>query len=163
MLSYLAGKSEVSHTTEFKISTQEKTMSAENTRKVIQRFMDNVESLKLLEAFGMLAEDGTWTIIGKCPASRTFNGRKELFELLLPMLGGFKQPPQIRFSPPIVEGDRAVMLGSGRGIGPTGIVYDQPHYAWVTRVRGDEIVEIIEFLDTGALETAVFGKKIVDA
>jgi ketosteroid isomerase-like protein len=55
------------------------------------------------------------------------------------------------------------MLGAGCGIGPTGIVYDQPHYAWLTRVRGDEIVEIVEFLDTGAPETAVFGKEIVDA
>jgi len=138
-------------------------MSTENTRKVIQRFMDNIESLKLVEAFGMFAEDGTWTLIGKTPASRTYKGRKELFEVLLPMLGGFQQPPHVKFSTPIVEGDRAVILGAGRGIGPTGVVYDQPHYAWVTRVRGEEIAEIVEFLDTCELEIAGFGKKLVQA
>lgn len=138
-------------------------MSTENTRQVVQRFMDNIASLKLLEAFGMFAEDGTWTIIGKTAASRTYHGRKELFEVLLPMLGGFKQPPQVKFSAPIIEGDRAVILGAGRGVGPTGIVYDQPHYAWVTRVRGDELVEIVEFLDTSELEIAAFGKKLVAA
>ena len=35
---------------------------AENTRQVVQRFMDNIAPLKLREAFGMFAEDGTWTI-----------------------------------------------------------------------------------------------------
>jgi hypothetical protein len=31
------------------------------------------------------------------------------------------------------------------------------------RVRGDEIVEVIEFMDTGQLETGIFGRKLVAA
>ncbi len=138
-------------------------MSTENTRKVIQRFMDNIASLKLVEAFSMIAEDGTWTIIGKGKASRTYVGRKGVFEELIPLLAGFKQPPHVKFGTPIVEGDRAVMLGAGQGVGPTGLTYDQPYYAWVTTVRGDEIVEIIEFLDTAELDIVGFGRKLVDA
>lgn len=137
--------------------------STENTRKVIQRFMDNIAALKFVEGFSVIAEDGTWTLIGKTKASKTYTGRKEIFEELLAMLAGFRAPPTVKFAAPIVEGDRAVMLGAGTGVGPTGTPYEQPYYAWVTRVRGDEIVEVIEFLDTAELDMAGFGRKLVDA
>jgi len=138
-------------------------MSTENTRQVIQRFMDNIAAMKFVEGFSVIAEDGSWTIIGKTNASRTYRGRKAIFEELVPMLAGFKAPPQVKFAEPIVEGDRAVMLGAGTGIGPSGTPYEQPYYAWVTRVRGNEIVEIIEFLDTAELDIVGFGKKLVSA
>jgi hypothetical protein len=125
--------------------------------------MDNIGAMKFVEGFSVIAEDGSWTIIGKTKASRTYQGRKAIFEELVPMLAGFQAPPQVKFAAPIVEGDRAVMLGAGTGIGPTGTPYEQPFYAWVTRVRGDEIVEIIEFLDTAELDMVGFGRKLVDA
>ena len=133
------------------------------TREVAQRYMDNLAALNIAEAFGMIAEDGKYTIIGKHKAAGTYHGRKDMFDRLVPLLAGMKQPPTLTFSEPVISGDRAILFASGTGIGPTGIPYSQPYYCFATRVRGEEIVELIEFLDTAEMETGLFGKKIVDA
>ena len=133
-----------------------------DTREVADKFIERIEGLNFLDAFGMLAADGRYTVIGKTKASRTYNGRQDLFDNLIPLLSTFVEPPLLKFDRPIVDGDRAVLTAKGAGKGPTG-PYDQPYYAFVTRVRGDEFAEIIEFMDTAMLESAVFGKKLVDA
>lgn len=130
-----------------------------STRDVAEKFIRSMEAMEYADGFSLLAEDGKYIVIGTTQVSRTYNGRKDLFENLLPVLGGFVEPPVLKFQEPIIEGDRAVILASGGGVGPTG-PYDQPYYAFVTRVRGDEFIEVVEFMDTGMLETGVFGKKL---
>ncbi|OYY74777.1 MAG: hypothetical protein B7Y43_19440 [Sphingomonas sp. 28-62-20] len=134
-----------------------------STKAVVGEFMRRLEAIDFAGAFGMLAEDGCYTIVGQTPASRTYVGAREVLETLVPALATFAHPPKLTFSTPIIEGDRAVLLAAGRGVGPTGIVYDQPHCAFVTRVRDDQLVEIVEFVDTAMLEIAFFGNKIVPA
>jgi len=132
-----------------------------DTRAVGRRFAERIAGLDFMAAFGMLADDGIYTVIGKTPASGQYHGRQDLFDRLIPVLSGFKSPPVLAFEEPIVDGDRVVLVAGGGGEGPRG-PYDQPHYAFVMRVRGDEFSEITEFMDTGALESAVFGRKLVD-
>jgi len=132
------------------------------TREVATLFADRMEAGDVGAAFDMLADDGIYTVIGTTQASGEYRGVKELFERLVPMLSGFVEAPSIHFEPPIVDGDRAVLVGSGKGVGPTG-PYDQPHYVWVMLVKDGKISNITEHMDTCVLETAVFGKKIVDA
>ena len=133
-----------------------------STREVAAQFASSMEAGDIGAAFGMLAEDGIYTVIGTTRASGKYHGAKELFERLVPMLSGFVEPPSIRFEPPIVDGDRAVLVGAGKGIGPTG-PYNQPHYVWVMHVENGKISEITEHMDTCVVETGIFGKKIVDA
>jgi ketosteroid isomerase-like protein len=132
------------------------------TREVAQTFMDRISAVEFLEAFGMLAQDGIYTVIGTTPASGVYKGRDDLFARLIPVLATFIEPPVLKWQDPVIEGDRAVLLAAGSGQGPTG-PYDQPYYAFVTRVRGDEFVEIVEFMDTAMLESAVFGKSLETA
>jgi len=129
---------------------------------VAKRFVDLTECMDFLSAFNMLAEDGRYIVIGTTQISRTYNGRKDVMENLPLVFSGFTELPVLKFQEPIVDGNRAVLLAAGFGKGPTG-PYDQPYYAFVTTVRGEEFSEIIEFMDTGMLETAVFGKKLVNA
>jgi ketosteroid isomerase-like protein len=124
--------------------------------------MDRIVSLDFLGAFGMLSLDGKYVVIGTTPLSRVYNGRDDLLSNLVPALSGFKVAPQLQFDMPIIEGDRVVLLGKGSGEGPRG-PYDQPYYAFVMRIRGEEISEIIEFMDTGMLESAVFGKRLTES
>lgn len=131
---------------------------SKNTQKVVERFMSSMRELKFKEGFGLLAEDGKYVVIGTTEVSRTYKGRKDLFDNLLPVLATFKKAPVLDFKDPIVSGDRAVILASGSGEGPKGS-YKQPYYAFVTKVKNDEFTEIIEFLDTQALSKALFGKK----
>jgi ketosteroid isomerase-like protein len=115
-----------------------------------------------LSAFDMPAEDGRYIVIGTPQISFTYNGRKDLAESLTPVFSTFIELPVLKSQEPIADGNRAVLLAKGVGKGPTG-PYNQPYYAFVITVRGEEFPEIIEFMDTGMKETALFGKKLVAA
>jgi ketosteroid isomerase-like protein len=133
-----------------------------DTRRVAEKLATAFEELRFIDGFSMVSDDGTYTIIGTTRASGTYHGRRDILERLVPVLSAFTSPPALKFTKILVEGDRAVLLGAGEGNGPTG-PYHQPYYAFSIRVANGEIAEIVEFLDTTMLETAVFGKKIVDA
>lgn len=130
-------------------------MSA-NTAHVAKAFVDAMESSRFVDAFSLVAEDGRYIVIGTTPVSGIYNGKQDVLDKLLPVLSGFNEPPTLKFSEMIVSGDRAVLLATGAGEGPTG-PYRQPYYAFVTRVKGDGFAEIVEFLDTQMLVSALFG------
>ncbi|WP_156680448.1 nuclear transport factor 2 family protein [Sphingomonas profundi] len=132
------------------------------TRNVAVRFAQLIEEMRFVEAFSMLAADGRYIVPGTTPVSRVYAGRQDLLDNLVPVLSTFTAPPQLRFQEPIVDGNRAALMAGGSGTGPTG-PYHQPYYAFVATVRGDEFSEIIEFMDLTMLETAVFGKRLVNA
>lgn len=133
-----------------------------DARRLASVFAQRIAALDFVAAFKMVADDGIYTVIGKTAASGAYHGSADILKRLVPVLADFKVPPALVFEEPIVDGDRVVLIGGGGGEGPTGS-YDQPHYAFVMRVRGEEFVEITEFMDTGALESAVFGRKFVEA
>ena len=83
-----------------------------------------------------------------------------MLERLLPLMQGFVTPPVFTFTDIIVDGDRAVILASSTGEGLYG-PYLQPHYAFIARVAGDGFAEIIEYNDTGVIESALYGRKLV--
>jgi ketosteroid isomerase-like protein len=132
-----------------------------NTREIAREFATKLEEIRFVDAFNMIADDGTYTVIGTTKASATYHGRAEVLNTLVPLLSDFSAPPALKFSNIVVENDRAVLLGTGEGVGPTG-PYHQPYYAFSLRIANGKIMEIVEFLDTTMLDTAVFGKKIVD-
>lgn len=132
--------------------------SPADTEATARTFMQRLAAQDFIGAFSMLREDGSYTVIGTTPVSRTYHGRRDLLDNLVPVLGGFREAPALRFQEPIIAGDRAVILGGGSGVGPTG-PYDQPYYAFVTRVADGGFREIIEFMDTAMLNSAVFGSE----
>jgi hypothetical protein len=137
-------------------------MTVSSAKATAKKFIEYIEDIKFLDAFGMIAEEGRYIVIGTTKASRVYRGRKDVFDNLIPLLSTFKEPPKLKFQEPIVDGERVVLLASGGGIGPTG-PYDQPYYAFATRIKGSEFLEIVEFADTVMLETAIFGRKLVPA
>jgi ketosteroid isomerase-like protein len=133
------------------------------TREVAQRYMDLLCAQKFDEAFELIAEKGTYTLIGTTPLSRTFQGRAEVKATLVPALATFRVPPKLTLREIIVDGNRAVSLASGEGVGPTGLPYSQPHYAMVMSIENGQIQSVVEFMDTVAVETALVGNKLVPA
>lgn len=134
-----------------------------DTRQTAQRYMELLCAQKFPDAFEMIDEHGTYTIIGSTPLSRTFEGRAAVKAALVPALASFREPPRLTLHEIIVEGTRAVALASGEGVGPTGKAYSQPHYAMVLSVRDGRIQSVVEFMDTVAVETALVGNKLVPA
>jgi len=134
-----------------------------DARAVAQQYIDHIAALRYTEAFNMLAQDSTYTVIGTTAGSGTFLGRDNILAGLQKTLAGFKKFPVASFQPPIVDGERVVLLATTRGgEGPTG-PYEQPHLALVLRIKDGQITECVEFLDTCRLETGVFGRKLVAA
>jgi len=126
------------------------------TEDVAKKFAACVEQLRFEEAFSLLDDNGRYVVIGTTPVSRVYHGRQDLLDNLIPALSSFKEPPQVRFNEIVIDGNRAVLLGSGSGVGPMGR-YDQPYYAFVLKVEGGKCSEIIEFLDTQMLHSALYG------
>jgi ketosteroid isomerase-like protein len=135
--------------------------TAPTTREVAQRYMDLLCAGRFADAFDLLADDATYRIIGTTPVSSEMKGRQLIKDTLVGALGSFQQPLQLRCQELIVEGDRAVGLASGEGAGPSGLPYAQPHYAMVLRIEDGRIGSVVEFMDTVAVETALFGKFLV--
>jgi len=132
-----------------------------STRDTAQKYINFIAALKFPKAFEMLAPDAKYRIIGKTQLSRLFS-KSDLLSTVVPALATFKQPPTLKFQELIVEGNRAVALASGHGIGPTGLPYEQPHYAMVLRIENGAITDLVEFMDTVELETQILGRKFVE-
>jgi ketosteroid isomerase-like protein len=138
-------------------------MDAEHTRKVAKRFVELHEAMQILDAYGMIGENGRFILIGTTPLSGVFHGKRDFLERLGPVVQALPAPAQSTFSEIIVDGDRAVMLASGKGKAMGGRDYNQPYYAYVARVEGDGFSELIEFCDTALIEYAYFNKRLVPA
>lgn len=130
-----------------------------DTRAVAQRYLELLAAARFADAFDMLADDATYEIIGTTAISGVMRGRETVKATLVDALGGFQEPLRITVRELIVEGHRAVGLASGEGVGPTGRPYSQPHYAMVLTVDDGRIRSVLEFMDTAAVETALFGKR----
>lgn len=133
------------------------------TREVAQRYMNLLCAQKFAEAFDVLAPDASYQIIGTTPISSPMSGREQIKSVLVSALGGFREPLKLKFKELIVEGKRAVGLAAGSGVGPTGLAYEQGHYAMVLQIEDGYVKSVVEFMDTVAVEGALMGKKLVPA
>ena len=130
------------------------------TREVVQTYMDKMDSGDFLGAFQMFAADGAYTIIGDTPVSGTYVGPDHITSSLVPLLEKrFVAPPVVVCTEIIVEGDRGVALGHGEGPAKFG-QYRQRNYAFVFRVEGDKVKEMIEFMDPNQLSANCFGQTL---
>jgi ketosteroid isomerase-like protein len=138
-------------------------MDSAHTRKIAERFVKLHENMQHLEAYSMIGETGKFILIGTTPLSGVFHGKEDFLKRLGPVVKALPDPSRSTFSEIIVEGDRAVMLASGKGKAMGGREYNQPYYAYVARVKDDGFSELIEFCDTALIEYAYFNKKLVPA
>lgn len=132
-----------------------------DAREVAQLWADLLTAGNAGAALDLLADDVRYEMIGTTPISGVCHGKAEFLSRVAAVVGGFPEPPAVRCTNVIADGDRAVVLGAGRGRGPHG-PYVQGHYAWAMRVAGGRVVEMIEFVDTVALELAAFGRRLTE-
>jgi ketosteroid isomerase-like protein len=102
--------------------------------------------------FALLAEDASWTIVGRSPVSRTYTSRADF-------IGTVIEPFNARMSQRLVptvrrlvaDGDWVVVLFDAHATARDGRPYDNT-YTWYLRFdpeRGAEpVVEVIAFFDT---------------
>ncbi len=131
-----------------------------STREVISTYMQKMKDGDFEGAFDMFSAEGTYTIIGDTPVSKTFVGPDGVKADLMPLLQqGFAGLPDVNCTAIIAEGERGVALGHGEGPGKYG-TYRQKHYAFVFRVRDGKVDELIEFMDPTQLSINCFGQTL---
>jgi ketosteroid isomerase-like protein len=98
--------------------------------------------------FDLLAENATWTIVGKSVASKTYESRDAFMrEVIRPfnarMSVGLK--PEMRHL--YADGDTVIAFFDAHGIARDGQPYANT-YAWFMTMRDDRIVKAFAFFDS---------------
>lgn len=131
-----------------------------STRSVIEKYMNHMFTGDFPAAFEMFAPDGNYVIIGDTPISGTYTGPDHIKQDLMGLLAErFIEPPVVSSTEIIVENDRGVALGFGEGSAKFGH-YKQRHYAFVFKIDGEQVMELIEFMDPNQLSKNCFGQTL---
>jgi uncharacterized protein len=131
-----------------------------STRSVIEKYMNHMFTGDFVAAFEMFAPEGRYTIIGDAPVSGTYIGPDHIKRDLLALLAErFISPPVVSCTDIIVEDNRGVALGFGDGAAKFGH-YQQRNYAFAFKIDGDQVIEMIEFMDPNQLSLNCFGQTL---
>lgn len=130
-----------------------------DSKKVAANFFDKLCSGDFPGGFESMTDDATWTIIGTTPFSKTFD-KQTLLDEMVPELATFTEPPVMSVKEIIAEGDRAAVVASVKGVAKYG-PYVQDPYCFILKIRDGKVAEIVEYLDTAAVETAMCGTQLV--
>ena len=124
-------------------------MSAEENKKIVLGFFENFSSGKMEQALGMMADNATWSVMGK-PDKFALAGTKTKAQFSELVKGiGAAMPKGLRVTPKGVtaEGDRVALEAESYGETANGKVYNNM-YHFLIEVRGGKIQAVREYLDT---------------
>lgn len=102
-----------------------------------------------------MADDFRWTIPGNTPWSRTYEGKQAVIsELLQPLFAQFATRYTNTAHRIIAEGDMVVIECQGHVTTKAGKAYNNS-YCYVCRMEGGQLKELMEYLDTALVSTAL--------
>jgi len=131
-------------------------MSAEENRKIVERFYAAGNRGDMDACLNLIADDIQWTNIGSTSLSGTFRGKAELQEKLLgPLFDRLKQGIHTTVHRLVAENDYVVAQTSGIAETLDGRPYNNT-YCWIIRIRDGKFAEVTEYMDT-ELAASVFG------
>lgn len=133
-----------------------------DAQETVRRFFERMDA-DPESALAMLAPDAVWTTTGTTPLSGTYRGAAALVEGLLTPFAELAEGYKLVIDEVFGEGERVAALAHGEGGETrTGVPY-RNHYAFFLRVRGDRITEVVEYMDTVMVETALYGRELTPA
>ena len=133
------------------------------TQRVVQQWFDYIAEGNAQAAFALFSDDIVYDLKGSTPVSGVYKGLAEITEkFFVPWRKQIDGDLIVNVTELIGEGERVVALGRGEAKTIFGLSYDND-YACVFTVKDGKITVVEEFLDTALVETAAYGKKIVDA
>ena len=98
--------------------------------------------------YDLLAEDATWTIVGKSEAAKTYPSRRAFItEVIQPFNARMSVPLKPTIRNLYATGDAVVILFDAVGIARDGKEYANT-YAWFFEMRGGKVVMAYAFFDS---------------
>ena len=98
--------------------------------------------------YDLLADNATWTIVGRSAASKTYESREAFMrEVIRPFNARMSAPlrPEIRNL--YADGDTVIVFFDARGTARDGKPYANT-YAWFLTMRDDKVVKAFAFFDS---------------
>ncbi len=135
-------------------------MSASQT--LVRQWFDHIADGNVEAAFALCTDDVAYTLKGTTPVSGTYRGLNAIFkDFFGPWGKRIDGHITLSIDEMIGDGDRIAVLSRGSAMTTLGHRYDN-EYAFVFGIRDGKIYEILEYLDTALVETAAYGKRLVN-
>ena len=134
----------------------------EPSEAVVRSYFERMGAGDARGAFALFSAPFSYRVMGTTPISHECHDMPDFVaRVLRPFTAGLQDGRiELVADEYIASGDRVAVLAHSRAMGTGGLPYDN-EYVFVFRVRGDQITEVREYLDTALVETAVFGKSLV--
>ncbi len=133
-----------------------------SNKDIVQKWFDLVAAGDAQGAFALFSEDIEYTLRGTTPVSGTYRGMDSLVnDFFVPWRKQIDGDLILQVTGLIAEGDQVVALAKGAAKTVFGRDYNND-YVFVFGVRDGQIHSVDEYLDTAMIETAAYGKSIVD-
>ncbi len=132
------------------------------TQKIVQQWFDHIAAGNAEAAFALFADDVVYDLKGTTPVSGVYRGLEQIVnEFFVPWRKQIDGDLVVHVDELIGEGERVVALGHGEAKTVFGLPYNND-YAFVFTVKNGKITAVAEFLDTALVETAAYGRSLVD-
>jgi ketosteroid isomerase-like protein len=100
--------------------------------------------------YDLLADDASWTIVGRSLASKTYEGREAFMrEVIRPFNARMSSPLRPKVRQLYADGDTVIVFFDAQGTARDGQLYANT-YAWFLTMRDDKIVNAFAFFDSTA-------------
>ena len=130
-------------------------MSAAENKQLMQNIFSELSKGNGKPFVDSLADDFCWTILGSTKWSGTYRGKQAvLTDLLKPLFSQFADQYTNTAHRFIAEDDYVVVECRGRVTTKSGLPYNN-RYCWVCRVADGKLQELIEYMDTELVTTAL--------
>ena len=126
-------------------------------KELMQRIFAGLEQGDSRLFVESMADDFAWTVTGGTPWSKTYAGKQAV---LGELFGGLRERVQGRMTTIpdrfIAEGEFVVVECHGLNTTKSGKPYNN-RYCWVCRFRDGKMVELVEYMDTELVRSALGG------
>jgi hypothetical protein len=139
------------------------TDTTQASRSVVENWYAALAAGNMEGVIGALAEDVVFTVHGKTPVSGRHEGRDAFVTNAVGPIFAALDPETLQFAKKweifAAEGGRVVTIMEGEAKTPDGRLYDNT-YCHLFTIRGGQIAELQEFLDTVLVENVIFGRAL---
>ncbi len=133
-----------------------------DNQKIVQQWFDHIAAGDAAAAFALFADNIVYELKGSTPVSGIYRGIEQIVnDFFTPWRRQIDGALVVTVDEMIAAGERVVVLGRGVATTVYGLPYNND-YAFVFTVRNGRISQVSEYLDTALVETAAYGKRLVE-
>lgn len=136
------------HTGDVKVSAQSKVDTTESRNKAPVEASFKAWSDGTGSPFDLLADEATWTIVGRSVASKTYTGREAFMrDVIRPINARMREPLKPSIRRLYADGNAVIVFFDARGTARDGKPYVNT-YAWFLELRDGKVIAASAFFDS---------------